>query len=209
MTDVTHEINAVTRTVGGRTLEAGEATSTTIARTYNTDLDDLWDACTNAERIPRWFLPISGDLRLGGSYQLEGNAGGKIEHCDPPHAFSATWEYDGSMSWIEVRLTAESPGKTRFELTHIAHINDHWREFGPGAAGVGWDGGLFGLARHLESGQAVDQEAAMAWMVSEEGRQFFTLAGEGWYEAHVASGEDPQRAREMADRTIASYTTAP
>src|SRR5882724_8555264 len=29
-----------------------------------------WDAMTNAERIPRWFLPISADLRLSGRYQL-------------------------------------------------------------------------------------------------------------------------------------------
>jgi uncharacterized protein YndB with AHSA1/START domain len=208
MTDVNYEINAATRTVGSRTLEAGEATTTTIARTYNTDLDDLWDACTNAERIPRWFLPITGDLRLGGHYQLEGNAGGKIEHCDPPRAFSATWEYDGTMSWIEVRLTEESAGKTRFELTHIAHVNDHWQQFGPGAAGVGWDGGLLGLAKHLESGEAVDPEAAMAWMMSDEGKQFSMLSAERWYEAHVASGEDPETARGMADRTAAAYTGA-
>lgn len=38
----------------------------------------MWDACTDPERIPRWFLPISGDLRLNGRYQLEGNAGGAI-----------------------------------------------------------------------------------------------------------------------------------
>lgn len=36
------------------------------ARTYATDPDDLWDALTNIKRIPRWFLPIAGDLRLGG-----------------------------------------------------------------------------------------------------------------------------------------------
>ena len=55
-----------------------------ISAVYDTTLDDLWDACTNAERIPRWFLPVSGELRDGGRYQLEGNAGGTIERCDPP-----------------------------------------------------------------------------------------------------------------------------
>ena len=44
----------------------------------------MWDAVTSAERIPRWFLPISGDLRLGGRYQLEGNAGGEVLECAPP-----------------------------------------------------------------------------------------------------------------------------
>jgi hypothetical protein len=63
MIDVTEEINAIRRTVGTRTLEAGEARVITVSRSYATTLDDLWDACTNAERIPRWFLPVSGDLR--------------------------------------------------------------------------------------------------------------------------------------------------
>lgn len=46
----------------------------TLSRTYPTDVDDLWNACTDAERIPQWFLPVSGDLRPGGSYELAGNA---------------------------------------------------------------------------------------------------------------------------------------
>ena len=53
-------------------------------RTYDTTVDDLWDAMTSAERIPRWFLPISGELRLGGRYQIQGNAGGNITRCDAP-----------------------------------------------------------------------------------------------------------------------------
>jgi uncharacterized protein YndB with AHSA1/START domain len=70
--DVNHQINAVRRTVGTRVLEAGEAKVVTVSQSYPTDPDDLWDACTNIERIPRWFLPISGELRVGGKYQLEG-----------------------------------------------------------------------------------------------------------------------------------------
>jgi uncharacterized protein YndB with AHSA1/START domain len=66
MIDVTRQINAVHRTVGSRTLEAGEARVVTIGQAYDTDADDLWDACTNIERIPRWFLPITGDLKVGG-----------------------------------------------------------------------------------------------------------------------------------------------
>jgi hypothetical protein len=60
----------------------------TVSQTYEGTLDDLWDACTNPKRIPRWFLPVSGDLRVGGRYQLEGNASGTIERCDPPNSFA-------------------------------------------------------------------------------------------------------------------------
>lgn len=42
-----------------------EAKVVVLHQTFDTDIDDVWDACTNAERIPRWFLPVSGDLRLG------------------------------------------------------------------------------------------------------------------------------------------------
>jgi len=138
MIDVTQQINAVRRQVGTRVLEAGEARTVIVSQAYDAALEDVWDACTNPERIPRWFLPVTGDLRAGGRYQLQGNAGGTIERCDPPTSFSATWEFGGQVSWIEVRLTAEPGGGTRLVLEHISALDDErWAEFGPGAVGVG------------------------------------------------------------------------
>ncbi|WIX97951.1 SRPBCC family protein [Amycolatopsis mongoliensis] len=209
MIDVSHQISAVRRTLGDRVLEGKEARVLTISQVYDTDVDDLWDACTNPERIPRWFLPVSGELKLGGKYQLEGNAGGTVERCDPPKSFAATWEFGGNVSWIEVRLTPEGDG-TRFELEHVAHIDERWDEFGPGAVGIGWDGALVGLVLHLATpGTAVDPEAAMAWMMSPEGIRFMTASNEAWYEADVAAGADPAKARAAADRTLKAYTTPP
>ncbi|MEU5941122.1 SRPBCC family protein [Micromonospora sp. NPDC047548] len=211
MTDVTHQISSVRRTVGSRMLEAGEARVMTISQAYDAPLDDLWDACTSAERIPRWFLPVSGELRLHGRYQFEGNAGGTIERCDPPKSFAATWEYGDEVSWIEVRLTPEADGRTRFELEHVAHVDDErWAEFGPGAVGVGWDMGLLGLASHLAAdGSGITPEKAAAWMGSDEARQFITLSSQSWGEASVAAGTDPEAARAATARTIAAYTGAP
>jgi uncharacterized protein YndB with AHSA1/START domain len=209
MIDATQQINAVRRQVGKRVLEAGEARTMTISQTYDTAIDDVWDACTNPERIPRWFLPISGDLRLGGRYQLEGNAGGKIERCDPPNSFAATWEYGGQASWIEVRLTNEPNGGTRFELEHIAHVDDEWwAQFGPGAVGIGWDMGLMGLATHLSSGRAVNPNESAAWAVSDQGKQFMSLSSQRWCDASVAAGTEQADAQAAADRTTAAYTVA-
>ncbi len=205
MIETTAQINSVRRQLGTRVLEAGEAKVLTISQSYDTTIEDLWDACTNPERIPRWFLPISGDLRAGGSYQFEGNAGGKIERCDAPHGFSATWEYGGQVSWIEVRLIPESAERTRFEMDHIAHVDERWGEFGPGAVGIGWDSGLLGLATHLATGESMDPEKSGAWMASEEGRSFFKLSGERWCEADIAAGADPDQARAASARTIAAY----
>ncbi|MBA9001870.1 SRPBCC family protein [Thermomonospora cellulosilytica] len=211
MTDVTEQINAVRRQVGTRTLEAGEARVSTISRSYATSVEDLWDACTNAERLPRWFLPISGDLKVGGRYQLEGNAGGTIERCDPPRSFAATWEYNGQLSWIEVRLTEEPGDRARLELEHIARVEDHaefWEQFGPGATGIGWDLALYGLFLHIDSGQVVDPKEFEAWNLSEEGMRFMTLSNERWCEANIAAGTDEAAARAAAERTFAFYTGA-
>jgi len=210
MIDVDHQISAVSRQVGSRMLAAGEARVVTVAQTYDTTVDDLWDACTNAARIPRWFMPVSGELRLGGRYQLEGNAGGTIERCDPPNGFAATWEYGGEVSWIEVRLTPQDRGRSRFQLEHIAHVDDErWPEYGPGAVGVGWDLALLGLAGHLSPAPALDPADGPAWMASEEGRRFISASSERWFDASVAAGTDEAAARAAADRTTAAYTGAP
>jgi uncharacterized protein YndB with AHSA1/START domain len=208
MIDVVHEINAEQRHVGTRTLPAGEARSLTISRTYSAPVEDVWDALTNKERIPRWFLPISGDLRVGGRYQLEGQAGGAIERCDPPRSFAATWEYGGDVSWIEVRLSSDGSGQTRFELEHIAHVSDErWAEYGPGAVGVGWDLGLMGLSLHLASaGARVDPSVVAAWMASDDGRQFVVESSRGWEHASISAGTDPGAAHAAAERTTAFYT---
>lgn len=205
MIDVVQQINAVHRTVGDRVLESGEARTVTLSRTYSAEIEDLWDACTTSERLARWF-PVSGELRQGGRYRVAGNAEGTILECDPPNGFTATWEYEGQLSWIEVRLTREGEERTRLELEHIAHIDDHWTEFGPGAAGVGWELGLLGLGLHLDSGEGVDPEQAAAWQESAEAVRFMALSSERWGEANAAAGTDPAAAQAAAERTTAFYT---
>ncbi len=69
-------IGADVREVGGREHEGRTARVVVATRSYDTTIEDVWDALTNAERIPRWFLPVTGDFRPGGRYQFEGNAGG-------------------------------------------------------------------------------------------------------------------------------------
>ena len=209
MIDVSQQINSARRQVGSRTLDVGQARVMTIGRTYPASITDVWSACTSPERIARWFLPVSGDLRLGGHYQLEGNVGGKIERCEPPVGFAATWEFGGSVSWIEVRLTALAPESTRFELDHIAPVDEHWDQFGPGAVGIGWDLALLGLDLHLLGGELAGSAQKAAWLGSAEGQRFVALSGEQWCAAHIAAGEDEAVARAAAGRTTAAYTGTP
>ncbi|SDH58381.1 Activator of Hsp90 ATPase homolog 1-like protein [Sinosporangium album] len=209
MINVTEQINAVARRLGTRVVEAGEARTMTISQTYDAAVEDVWDACTNPERLPRWFLPVTGDLRLGGRYQLEGNAGGEIQRCDPPKSFAATWEFGGGISWIEVRLSPAPSGGTRFELEHTALPDDHWNQYGPGAVGIGWDLGVMGLALHLATGHGNDSAEFAAWSVSPDGIRFATLSGELWCQADIDAGADAEAARAASARTIAFYTTPP
>ncbi len=205
MIDVTHEINSVERHIGSRTLEAGQARTMVVSRVYETPPEDLWDACTNPERLPRWFLPVTGELREGGRYSLEGNASGTIGRCEPPHSLDATWEYGGQTSWIELRLTPEGEGRTRFALEHIAHVGDDlWAQFGPGAVGIGWDQAMMALTVHI-AGMA-EGAAVQAWQTTEEGLEFVRRSSSRWADASVAAGTDADEARAAAERTTEFYT---
>ena len=210
MTDFSSAIDAVARRVGARVVDSVDARSVSLTRSFSAPIDDVWDACTNPERIPRWFLPVSGELRVGGRYQLEGHAGGTVERCDPPHGFRATWEYGGDVSWIELRLSSETSERTRFELEHIAHVEvARWLEYGPGAVGVGWDLLLAGLDIHLRTAQPLDPQQVATWNASDEGKQFMREVSQRWGAASIAAGTPPAEAEAAAQRTTAFYAGEP
>ncbi len=117
--DVKAELDAARRSVSSPERDGQPARAVALSRSYVTTLEDLWDAVANEARIPRWFLPVSGDLRRGGRYQLEGNAGGVITACDPCSRFSLTWEFCQDVSWVDVRLAND--GQDRARLTLIAY----------------------------------------------------------------------------------------
>jgi uncharacterized protein YndB with AHSA1/START domain len=204
--DIVEQLTATTRATGTAQTPAGEGRTVCLSRTYPADIDDVWDALTSAERIPRWFLPITGDLKLGGHYQLEGNAGGEILACEPPHLLRVSWVMGGpdAFSEVEVRLSTVDEG-TRFELTHTATVPPQmWDQYGPGALGVGWEGGLLGLGLHLAGDEASVKDKA-AFPVSEQGRAFNTAASQAWGEAYRASGADEQTVQAAVAATTAFY----
>lgn len=204
--DVVRQIGATTRAISSRVVAGQLARVITASRVYDTGQADLWDALTNIERIPRWFLPVSGDLRLGGHYQFEGNAGGEIVACDPPEQFKVTWGMHGQVSWLNISLAEQGDGRTMLRLEHIAHVPDEmWNQYGPGAVGVGWDGGLLGLDLYLSGDSSVTPETAAEWMTGEEGKDFNRQSSEAWAQAAIAAGTDPDVARAAAANTTAFY----
>ena len=202
-------VGAQVRRYVERQHEGAPARVVVAERLYPTDPADLWDALTSPERLPRWFLPVEGELRLGGRYQLIGNAGGTITRCDPPEALDVTWEFGGGMSWVTARLAAEGEA-TRLTLEHIVHESDadeHWAKYGPDAVGVGWDLALMGLGLHLEAPDAdLPPEIKTDWPASDEGKAFMRMSAQAWSEAHIAGGAEPGAAKAMAQRTAEFYT---
>ena len=116
--DVEGNLGASERSVSSLERDGQPVRAVTLSRGYGTTVEDLWDAVTNPQRIPRWFLPVSGELERGGRYQLEGNAGGVITACERMSHFTLTWEFGGDVSWVEVRCREDGPGRARLALTH-------------------------------------------------------------------------------------------
>lgn len=205
MIDIVREIEATQRGVRKAALGGADGWTIQLQRTLDAPIDDVWDAFTSPERIGRWFLPISGDYRLGGRYQFEGNAGGEIVECDRPNRLKVTWVYGDPAgappSEVVVSLSADGEDRTLLRFEHTAVVPDEfWDQYGPGAVGVGWDGGLLGLTLHLAGGSVADP---MAWQVSAEGRDFYTRSSAAWGEASTAAGLD----RESVSRQVANTTT--
>ena len=209
MFNVPEHLGAVTRSVQSTTRNGNPAKVVVATRTYPTDAADLWSALTDPERLPRWFAPVSGDLRLGGRFQVEGNAGGEVLACEAPEHLALTWEMGGETSWVDVLLEG-SDASTTLTLRHTAELidRDRWDMFGPGAVGVGWELGLMGLAEHLTTQATMDHEEVEAWSASPDGRDYLTGAATGWGEAAAAAGDDREAATSAAARTAAFYTGA-
>ena len=153
---------------------------------------------------------MGGDLRLGGRYAFEGNAGGVVREFDEPNRLVVTWEMGpvgpADTSLVEVRLT-ESDGATRLDLEHRAQVPpEMWDQFGPGAVGVGWDGALLGLALHLAGEKlegSQDEIAAMPEVI-----EFNIASAKQWGLAHRAAGADPATADANVEATTQFYVPA-
>ena len=206
--NVESHLGAVERTVSSLERDGRPARAVTLARSYATTVENLWDAVTRAERIARWFLPVSGDLVLGGRYQFEGNAGGTITKCERPSFLALTWEFGDDVSWVEARIAEDGAGRARLTLTHTALLSDHWAEFGPGAVGVGWEQGLLGMELHLTrpNEPKIDEQT---YHTTPVGKALLTGSSEAWGEAAIAAGTDPETAHAAAQRTTAFYTGEP
>ena len=108
------------------TLPAGPARSATFRRSYDADIADVWDACTNPERLARWYQPVQGDLRLGGEFTQGEMGGGRIVACEPMRLLRlALGPGDPSPDQLEVRFSEGPDGTTVLEVEHATTFDTH------------------------------------------------------------------------------------
>ena len=135
---------------------------------YDTDIEDLWRACTTPERLARWIAHVSGDLRQGGTvhavFTSTWTGPARIDACDAPHHLLVTTQPDtDDEAEIEAWLTQEGD-KTRLVVEErglpLGGLHFH---------GAGWQVHLEDLARSLATGGGAhpggwsEQQPAPAW----------------------------------------------
>ena len=159
MIDIARHLSAVHREVSAK--PETETVRVLLRRSYDAEIDEVWSALTDPERVRRWFLPLTGDLRVGGTFNLEGNAGGDILDCQPPGLLRVT--FGGPTSIVELRLTpdAERDGATVLELDHSVPLAMAGSAAGALYVGPGWDGAVMGLGLFL-AGEPIEDPVAMA-----------------------------------------------
>ena len=77
--DFESHLGAVERSVSSLERDGLPAGAVTLSRSYATTVEDLWDALTNGERIPRWFLPDQRRARTWRSLSV-GRQRGRRDH---------------------------------------------------------------------------------------------------------------------------------
>ena len=159
MIDIARHLSAVHREVTAN--PESETVRVLLRRSYDAEMVDVWSALTDPERVRRWFLPLTGDLRVGGNFSLEGNAGGDILDCQPPRLLRVT--FGGPTSIVELRLAsdAERDGATVLELDHSVPLAMAGSAAGALYVGPGWDGAVMGLGMFL-AGEEIGDPVAMA-----------------------------------------------
>jgi uncharacterized protein YndB with AHSA1/START domain len=122
--------------------------SVRVEDVYDTDVDDLWQACTTPARLARWIAEVSGDLRVGGTVQATFTSSwtgpARIEVCDQPHHLLLTMEPGtDDETELEAWLTEEGD-RTRLVVEERGLPLDklHFH-------GAGWQAHLEDLARSL------------------------------------------------------------
>ena len=129
---------------------------------YETDIDDLWAALTDPNRLARWYGNVDGDLRLGGEFTaiVHGSGWdgrGRVDVCDPPRKLVVTmWEEEGEEGVVTAELVADGSHTILVIERSGMPLDRAW------AYGAGWQTHLEDLGVHL-AGQERSEWPSGSW----------------------------------------------
>lgn len=199
MIEIVKELAAIGREA--RSDPVGETVAVVLRRSCDAPIDDVWDAVTDPDRLRRWFLPISGDLRAGGTFQLEGNAGGEIRRCEPPALLEVT--FGGETSVVTLRLSPDGEDRTALELEHAVPVEMAGGGAGALYVGPGWDAALLALGMFVRGEVVADP---VAFEASAEVREYYAASIRAWVPVVEASGTaTPEDIAAAIDAAMAQF----
>jgi uncharacterized protein YndB with AHSA1/START domain len=161
---MTSNARAGTRILGSLDVADGKGVVRMQDR-YDTDIDDLWTALTDPNRLARWIADVEGDLRLGGEFRARFTSGwegtGRVQACEPPRGLRVlTRDADESDEQVlEATLTADGD-QTILVIEErglpIEHLAAH---------GAGWQVHVEDLAAHLAGRDRCDIKARWSELI--------------------------------------------
>jgi uncharacterized protein YndB with AHSA1/START domain len=123
---------------------------------YETDIDDLWSALTDPQRLGRWYGNVDGDLRVGGEFTATVHGSGwdgrgRIDECDPPRQLRVTmWEEAGAEHLTTAELVADGDDTVLvLEVRGVPLALVY-------AYGAGWQAHVENLGAHLAGQDCAD-----------------------------------------------------
>ena len=124
---------------------------------YDTDIHDLWQACTSPDRLARWIAQVDGEPKPGDTVRVVFTSSWtgevRVEVCEEPHHLLVTTEPGtDDEGQIEAWLSEEGP-RARLVVEERGLPLDHL----PFHAS-GWRVHLEDLGRSLETGGPVHPE---------------------------------------------------
>ena len=125
---------------------------------FQTDVEDLWCALTEPERLGRWIADVQGDLHIGATFYATFTSGwegsGRVDTCERPTRLTLTMD-PGQVdeTVIDAQLTAEGE-HTRLVIEErglpLPHVSGH---------GAGWQAHVEDLVAHMAGHERCDLRA--------------------------------------------------
>lgn len=133
-----------------------------VEEVFDTDIDDLWQACTQPERLARWIAEVSGDLSPGGEFKARFTSGwegtGRVEVCEPPHRLMVVAsEFGNPDEQVTEAILSTDGQRTRLIIEERGLPADHLPGYGSG-----WQIHVEDLAAHLAGQDRCDIQARWA-----------------------------------------------